>query len=95
MSLFFRRRHPESSYECWKDVFEPYLVGLYETMVRLLRAGGALPPHQQVSYDAFCSFVYQYSSKEVPDIFFKELGEHLSRETKNTNTNKELSSFGG
>ena len=77
MSLFVRR-YPESSYECWKDVFEPYLVGLYETMVRLLRAGGALPPHQQVSYDAFCSFVYQYSSKEVPDIFFKELEEHLS-----------------
>ena len=81
MSLFFRRRYPESSYECWKDVFEPYLVGLYETMVRLLTAGGALPPHQQVSYDAFCSFVYQYSSKEVPDIFFRELEEHLSRET--------------
>ena len=77
MSLFARRRYPESSYECWRDVFEPYLVGLYETMVRRLTAGGALRPHHRVSFVAFCSFVYQFSSKEVPDIFFRELEETL------------------
>ena len=71
----FRRRYSESSYECWRDAFEPYLDGLYETMVRLLTSGGVLQSHQRVSFDAFCSFVYQYSSKEVPDIFFRELEE--------------------
>ena len=83
MALFFRRRIPESSYECWRDAFEPYLAGLYETMVRYLTSGGVLLPHHRVSYDMFCSFVYQYSSKEIPDIFFKELDERRSQEERN------------
>ena len=82
MSLFFRRRLTESSYECWRDAFEPYLSGLYETMVRYLTSGGVLRPHHRVSYDMFCSFVYHYSSKEIPDIFFKELDERLSQEER-------------
>ena len=80
MSLFSRQRHTESSYECWRDTFEPYLSGLYELMGRRLRSGGVLSLKYRVSYDMFCSFVYQFSSKEIPDIFFKELDERLSRE---------------
>ena len=69
MSFFFRRRITESS---------------YEIMVRYLTSGGVLLPHHRVSYDMFCSFVYQYSSKEIPDIFYKELDERLSREIEDT-----------
>ena len=80
MALLYRRRYPESSYETWKDVFEPYLSGLYELMVRRLTPGGVLPPQNLGLYDTFCSFVYQFSSKEIPGIFFEELDESLSRE---------------
>lgn len=80
MSLFARRCITESTYECWRDAFDPYLVGLYDIMVRCLTSGGILSPHRRVSYDMFCSFVYRFSSKEIPDIFFTELDERLSRE---------------
>lgn len=77
MSLFFRQGNPETSYEVWRDVFDPYLRGLYETMKRLLSSSGILRGCRQISYETFCSFVYQYSSKYVPDVFFKELDERL------------------
>ena len=79
MALLYRRRYPEAAYETWKDAFEPYLAGLYELMVRRLTSGGVISLQEHVSYDAFCSFVYQFSSKEIPGIFFEELDERLSR----------------
>ena len=80
MSLFPPQRHTESSYECWKDAFEHYLSGIYDLMIRRLTSGGLLSLHHRVSYDLFCLFVYQFSSKEIPDIFFKELDERLLQE---------------
>jgi len=86
MSLFFRQGIPEAPYGKWKDVFDPYLMGLYETMGRFLSSGGVLQPHHRVSYEAFCFFVYQYSSKHIPEIFLKELDERLSQEIRNLST---------
>ena len=80
MALLYRRRYPEAAYETWKDAFEPYLIGLYELMVRRLRSGGVFSLQQRSSYDAFCSFVYRFSSKEISGIFFEEMDERLSRE---------------
>ncbi len=77
MSLFFRQGKPETSYELWRDVFDPYLRGLYETMKRLLSSSGILRDRRRISYESFCSFVYKYSSKYVPDVFFQELDERL------------------
>ena len=81
MSLLVRRRYPEASYETWKDVFAPYLSGLYDLMVGRLTAGGGLSPLPREAYETFCAFVYQFSSKEIPDIFFKELDESLDRDS--------------
>ncbi len=76
MSIFFRPRHPlpPSSYESWKDVFEPYLSALYDLLVRGLRSGG-IPCEKDGSYESFCAFVFRFSSKEIPGIFFKEFEE--------------------
>jgi len=79
MSLFFRQNTSETPYELWRDAFDPYLTGLYETMNRFLSSRRILQS-RRISYETFCSFVYQYSSKYVPDIFFKELDERISRE---------------
>ncbi len=80
MSLFFRQDDYETTYGYWKEAFEPYLRGLYETMEKLLVSAGVLRTQRTISFEAFCSFVYQYSSKRVPGIFSKELDEWISRE---------------
>ena len=80
MSLFFRQSTSETPYELWRDAFDPYLTGLYETMGRFLSSARILRDRRRISYETFCSFVYQYSSKYVPDIFLKELDERISRE---------------
>ncbi len=80
MSLFFRQSTSETPYELWRDAFDPYLTGLYETMDRFLSSRRILQTRRRISYETFCSFVYHYSSKHVPDIFFKELDERISRE---------------
>ena len=80
MSLFFRQDDYETTYGYWKEAFEPYLRGLYETMEKLLVSAGVLRAQRTISFEAFCSFVYQYSSKRVPDGFSAELDEWLTHE---------------
>jgi len=80
MSLFFRQDDYETTYEYWREAMDPHLRGLYETMVQVLLDGSILRARRRISFEAFCSFVYQYSSKRVPDIFSLELDEWLSHE---------------
>ena len=74
--VYPRLRFPESSYEIWKDAFLPYLAEIYVRGVRRwVEPPAAEPEPHRSLFEAFCSFVYQFSSKEIPPIFFQELEE--------------------